>query len=122
VKSRNDALALAGCEYILVNERVISTLNESLSASDGDELQDGFKHGSAPVVGEVTEKVRIAFPKSRRLFDHTILTLFFKTPKVFAAALRNSPGAEELAHALDVNAAADAKLKQFIANYSGSLV
>jgi hypothetical protein len=68
------------------------------------------------------EKVRIAFPKSRRLFDHTILTLFFKTPKVFAAALRNSPGAEELAHALDVNAAADAKLKQFIANYSGSLV
>lgn len=97
VKSKNDALALAGCEYILVNERVISTLNESLSASDGDELQDGFKHGSAPVVGEVTEKV-------------------------FAAALRNSPGAEELAHALDVNAAADAKLKQFIANYSGSLV
>jgi hypothetical protein len=24
--------------------------------------------------------VRIAFPKSRRLFDHTILTLFLKTP------------------------------------------
>ena len=27
-------------------------------------------------------KVRIAFPKSRRLFDHKILTLFFKTPKL----------------------------------------
>ena len=88
VKNRKDAVALAGCDYILLNDRVVSTLNSELCA-DGS-LRNAFENNeSVPEVGEVYQER-------------------------FEAAAENSPAAEETAFALALNAAADARLKDFI--------
>ena len=54
-------------------------------------LETNEKFGDA--MGELGLEVRLAFPKSRRLFDHTILTLFFKTPKCVKLAKLEELGA-----------------------------
>ena len=88
VKNRKDAVALAGCDYILLNDRVVGALNSELCV-DGS-LNDAFERNeNVPEVGEVYQER-------------------------FEAAAENSPAAEEMAFALALNAAADARLKEFI--------
>ena len=88
VKNRKDAVALAGCDYILLNDRVVGALNSELCV-DGS-LNDAFERNeNVPEVGEVYQER-------------------------FEAAVANSPAAEEMAFALALNAAADLKLKEFI--------
>ena len=88
VKNKKDAVALAGCDYILLNDRVIANLN---SVNVVGAFTNTFQSsGSAPFVKPITKES-------------------------FTHALKNSPGLEELTHALSANAAADAKLKEFIA-------
>ena len=88
VKNRKDAVALAGCDYVLLNDRVVSTLNSELCV-DGS-LKNAFaNNANVPAVGEIYQER-------------------------FEAAVANSPAAEEMAFALAQNAAADAKLKEFI--------
>ena len=86
VKNTRDALELAGCEYVLLNDRVIHNLNHARARAP---VPNNFAKASCPKVGEITEKT-------------------------FADAARNSPAAEETGHALAANAAADAKLKEWI--------
>ena len=88
VKNRKDAVALAGCDYILLNDRVVGALNSELCV-DGS-LNDAFERNeNVPEVGEVYQER-------------------------FEAAAENSPAAEEMAFAFALNAAADARLKEFI--------
>ena len=65
---------------------VINNLNHARAPAP---VPNNFAKASCPKVGEITEKK-------------------------FADAARNSPAAEETAHALAANAAADAKLKEWI--------
>jgi transaldolase len=88
VKNKKDAVALTGCDYILLNDRVIATLNSSIDIDGG--LKNAFAtYDNVPEVGEVSRDV-------------------------FEAALEQSPGRDELSRALARNAAADAALKAFI--------
>ena len=90
VKNRKDAVALAGCDYILLNDRVVRTLNSELNAANGSCVKNAFERNeNVPEVGEVYQER-------------------------FEAAVANSPAAEEMAFALALNAAADLKLKEFI--------
>jgi transaldolase len=88
VKNRKDAVALAGCDYVLLNDRVVSTLNSELCV-DGFLKNAFLNNANVPDVGEIYQER-------------------------FEAAVANSPAAEEMAFALAQNAAADKKLKEFI--------
>ena len=91
VKNRKDAIALAGCDYVLLNDRVVRTLNSELNAANGSGgVKNAFERNeNVPEVGEVYQER-------------------------FEAAVANSPAAEEMAFALALNAAADLKLKEFV--------
>ena len=88
VKNRKDAVALAGCDYVLLNDRVVSTLNSELCV-DGFLKNAFLNNANVPAVGEIYQER-------------------------FEAAVANSPAAEEMQFALAQNAAADKKLKEFI--------
>lgn len=52
IRGRDDARALAGCDYLLLNDRVI----EDLSNNWGD-VEDAFEDATCPDVGEVSEAI-----------------------------------------------------------------
>lgn len=88
IRGRGDALALAGCDYLLLNDRVIDELNKN-DLSGGGEVSDNFEDATCPDVGEVSEGT-------------------------FNSALEGSPGEEELELGLSCCTAAKDRLKEFL--------
>ena len=91
IRSAREALALAGCDYLLLNDRVIDELNRGAHGAGAGSIVDGVEGASCPVVvgAEVSEAV-------------------------FEAALKGSPAAEELKLGLEGSAAAEDRLKDFL--------
>lgn len=88
IRGRDDALALAGCDYLLLNDRVIDELNKH-DASGGGEVSNNFEDATCPDVDEVTEDT-------------------------FNSALEGSPGEKGLELGLSCGAAARDRLKEFL--------
>ena len=89
VKTKHDATLLAGCDFVLLNDRVINNLNATL-ANGEKPIVDAFASATCPAVAE---------PLTREKFEK---------------ALERSPAKEEMAYALKNAAAADARLKEWI--------
>ena len=84
IRNAEDAVALAGCDYILLNDRVIQDLNGSFN-----NVENNFAGSETFEVPEVTMEA-------------------------FDLALRESPGAEELDFGLSRGRDAEDKLKDYI--------
>ena len=87
VRGREDAKALAGCDYLILNDRVIGELNRNFRRVDANP----FHESMCPNVGTVSEGL-------------------------FKAAMWDSPGAEEIERAVACGIAADDSLREYIRN------
>ena len=87
IRSADEAMALAGCDYILINDRVIDELNRGTPSSAI--AANCLEGASCPDVGDVSEAA-------------------------FQAALEGSPAAEELKLGLEGSKAAEDRLKDYL--------
>lgn len=87
VRGREDAKALAGCDYLILNDRVIGELNRNFRRVD----PEPFYASTCPTVGTVSEGL-------------------------FKAAMWDSPGAEEIERAVACGIAADDSLREYVRN------
>ena len=96
IRSAADARAMAGCDYILCNERVLKELN-------------------ANAAGGVTDNVRNA--AGSRNVDKSLADSFTKA--TFEAALKSSPANEAIQLQLQSYLAAQKQLETFVEEFVG---
>jgi len=96
VRGRSDVLALAGVDYILLNDRIIAELNDKVSSVSGASgpLEDQMASATCP--------------------DHMTEDLAWIDQGAFETALRNSAAMEYLENGITGYVSAEEQLKEFI--------